>query len=83
MTRDEAVKKAEECFTFNHPSQEWFFTPLRLVAALENLGVLKPDEPKSAQQMAYAALIEGRWTTAGAAEAIALIDKAGLKIVEK
>lgn len=45
MTRDEAVKKAEECFQFNVPGQEWFFTPLRLVAALENLGVLKFEEP--------------------------------------
>lgn len=49
MTRDEAVKKAEDCFQFNVPGHEWFFTPLRLVAALENLGLLKLDEPKAAE----------------------------------
>lgn len=62
MTRDDAVKKAEECFQFNVPGQEWFFTPLRLVAALENLGLLKLDEPLESRQSptykAYEALFD-------------------------
>jgi len=47
MTRDQAVKKAEECFQYNRPSQEWLLTPVRLVAALEKLGVLKIEEPSA------------------------------------
>jgi len=62
MTRDDAVKKAEECFQFNVPGQVWFFTPLRLVAALENLGLLKFEEPLESRQSptykAYEALFE-------------------------
>lgn len=82
MTRDEAIKKAEACFQFNVPSQEWFFNPIRLVAALENLGMLKLDEPKSAQQKLDEILV----AYLGASDLHSLrneMDGAGLKIVEK
>ena len=88
MTRDEAVKKAEECFQYNNPGQEWFFTPSRLVAALENLGLLKLDE----SSIGYPPGMVGktirfmRGFHLGAyspAQLQSALDAAGLKIVEK
>lgn len=82
MTRDDAVKKAEECFQFNVPSQEWFFTPLRLVAALEHLGVLKLEEPKSRMTRLFEEL---NWREGGVSYQMFFeaLDKAGLKLVER
>ncbi len=83
MTRDEAVKKAEACFLFNVPGQEWFFTPLRLVAALENLGMLKLDEPKTFIQRVRDATRYQIPDNAHFDDLLTDLDKAGLKITEK
>ncbi|MEH2501193.1 hypothetical protein V1290_000004 [Bradyrhizobium sp. AZCC 1578] len=84
MTRDEAVKKAEECFQYNVPGQEWFFTPLRLVAALENLGLLKIDEPKSSPEAMLCDILYHEGLRGLAQRAVIdAMTSAGLKVVHR
>lgn len=84
-TRDEAVKQAEECFQFNVPGQEWFFTPLRLVAALENLGLLKVGEPADPMDEKLEAQFkqDGFLRRTEVAYVFNVLDELNLKIVEK
>lgn len=76
MTRDEAIK------TWDIARGKGDYAPT-FIDAFVALGMLKLDEPKSAQQMAYAAFVSAGWSVTRTVETICLIDSAGLKIVEK
>ena len=81
MTRDEAIAIRRHLGSCSGLGKREF-------AALEvdnwvALGMLKLDEPKPTNQKLYGAMIDGGFTASIAAAAIAIIENAGLKIVEK
>lgn len=84
MTRDEAIKKAQDCFKFDDYGQQWSFTPLRLVAALENLGLFKVDEPPTVRsRLSWVIAARPSCDPINAATVLCWLEEAGLKAVEK
>lgn len=81
MTRDEALAKLWEAFTDAFVGFD-VRTPSTLVVGLEALGLLKLDEPKSAEDRAVEALERIR-SPIKHSDLPAILSAAGLKIVEK
>ncbi len=81
MTRDEAIEiwRKTYCGMKASPAD----VSAKAIDGFVSLGILKLDEPKSAKKMAYAAIVTAGWSVGAASETIAILDRAGLKIVEK
>ena len=77
MTRDEAIERFRCAGRPNSlRASDW----IEKFVALE---MLKLDEPKSAHELTYRALVSGGHPVFEASRVIETLDRAGLKVVEK
>jgi hypothetical protein len=84
MTRDEAQKIVINAWELNPLTGGWNITAGGLLSAFEQLGMLKLDEPKSAD-VKFLDQVEGfgDLTRRDAATILSNIHAIGLKIIEK